>query len=64
MHFDYNESENLTDSSLHHIFESENFRFTFFYEKMPNLRSEVWEISKLKKMVGNSLDTLLVIARE
>jgi len=28
-------SENFyfSDSSLHHIFESENFRFPFFYEK-------------------------------
>ena len=24
-------------SSRHHIFESENFRFTFFYEKEPTL---------------------------
>ena len=29
----YYESENFTDSSLHHIFESENFSFPFFYEK-------------------------------
>ena len=27
------QSENFTDSFLHHIFESENFRFPFFYEK-------------------------------
>ena len=26
----YNESENFSDSSLHHIFESENFRLPFF----------------------------------
>ena len=29
----YYESENFSDSSLHHIFESENFRFSFFFEK-------------------------------
>ena len=27
------ERENFSDSSLHHIFESENFRFPFSYEK-------------------------------
>ena len=27
------EGENLSDSSFHHIFKSENFRFPFFYEK-------------------------------
>ena len=27
------EKENFFDSSLHHIFESENFRFPFSYEK-------------------------------
>ena len=30
----YYESENFTDSSLQHIFESENFRFPLFYEKV------------------------------
>ena len=30
----YYESENFTDSSLQHIFESENFRFPLFYEKI------------------------------
>ena len=29
----YYESVNCSDSSLHHIFESENFRFPFYYEK-------------------------------
>ena len=29
----YYESETFADSSLHHIFESENFRFPFSYEK-------------------------------
>ena len=27
----YYETENFSNSSLHHIFESENFRFPFFY---------------------------------
>ena len=27
------EEENFSDSSFHHIFESESFRFPFFYEK-------------------------------
>ena len=31
--FTYYESEHLTDSSLHHIFESENCRFPFFLKK-------------------------------
>ena len=29
MQFTFNESENSSDSSLHDIFESENFRFLF-----------------------------------
>ena len=29
----YYEGENFSDSSFHHIFEPENFRFPFFYEK-------------------------------
>ena len=29
----YYQSENFTNSFLHHIFESENFRFPFFDEK-------------------------------
>ena len=36
--------ENFTDSFLQHIFESENVRFPFFYEKYNNLRSEMWKI--------------------
>ena len=32
----------FSDSTLHHIFESENFRFPFLYEKKkPNLGSEM-----------------------
>ena len=30
---EYYESEKNFDSSFHHIFESENFRFPFSYEK-------------------------------
>ena len=41
------ESDNFSNSSLHRIFESENFRF-------PNLGSEMWKI-KLQKIVGNLL---------
>ena len=38
-----NRTETLaTQAILHHIFESENFRFPFLYEKYPNLRSEMW----------------------
>ena len=34
MHFNvYYERENFSDFSLQHIFESENFRCPFFYEK-------------------------------
>ena len=40
--------------SLHQIYESENFRFPFFYEKKPNLGSEMQKI-KLQKIVGNLL---------
>ena len=32
--------KNFFDSSLHHIFESENFRF-LLYEKYPNLGNEM-----------------------
>ena len=34
----------ISDSSLHHIFESENCRFLSSYEKQPNLGSELWKI--------------------
>ena len=37
----YYESENISDSSLHHIFESKNFKFPFLFEKKPNLDSEM-----------------------
>ena len=40
--------------SLHQIYESENFRFPFFYEKKPNLGSEMQK-RKLQKIAGNLL---------
>ena len=43
------ESEIFFDTSLHHIFESNHFRFSFPYEKQPNLGYEMWKI----KLVGN-----------
>ena len=42
----------ISDSPLRDIFESENFRFPFFYEKWSNLGSEMWKI-KLQKILGN-----------
>ena len=32
----YYKSQNFSAPSFHHIFETENFRFPFFYEKQPN----------------------------
>ena len=49
--------ENFSDSSFHHIFESENFNFPFFYEKKPNRGSEMLKI-KLQKILGNLLNEL------
>ena len=34
----------------HHTFESENFRFPFFYGKYPNLGSEIWKIKRQKNV--------------
>ena len=42
----------ITDSSLYHILECENFRFPFSYDKKPNLRSEMWKI-ELQNIVVN-----------
>ena len=50
-------SENFAHSSLHRILESENFRFSFLYEKQLNLGSEMGKI-KPQKTVGNLLDKL------
>ena len=53
----YHESENFADSSLHHIFESENFSFLFSTKN-----SLTWGVKceniKLTKIVGNLLDEL------
>ena len=34
MHLKFYKGENFTDSFLHHIFESENLRLSFFYENI------------------------------
>ena len=34
----------------HNTFESENFRFPFFYGKYPNLGSEIWKIKRQKNV--------------
>ena len=47
----------ITDSSLYHILECENFRFPFSYDKKPNLRREMWKI-ELQNIVVNLLDKL------
>ena len=51
------ESENFSNSSLHPVFESENFRFPFNYEKWPNLGSKMWKI-RLQKIVADLLEKL------
>ena len=48
MQLKFYQGENFADSSLHHIFESENFRLSFFYENIitcgaRELRSETFE---------------------
>ena len=45
-------SDSFSDSSLRRIFDSENFRFPFFYEKWANMGREMGKI-KLQKIVGN-----------
>ena len=35
----------IVDSSLHHIFEYENFRFRFPYDKWLNLGCDMWKIN-------------------
>ena len=50
----YYKSENFSDSSPQHIFESENFRFPFLYEKYPRLQKIVGNLlNKLRKMYIN-----------
>ena len=41
----YHESENFSDSSLHHIVGSQNFTLPFLYKKQPNLGSEMWKLN-------------------
>ena len=43
----HNDGENCFDSSLHHLFKSENFRFTFSYKIVGNL------LDKLRKVYMN-----------
>ena len=41
-YYERNNRNSFSDSSLHYIFESENFGFPFFfYKKWPNLGSEM-----------------------
>ena len=44
----YFKGKNFSDSFLHHIFEFENFRFSFFYEKWPKLGIK-YKKKKLRK---------------
>ena len=55
--FKFYEGENFSDSSIHRIFESENFRFPFPVKKKLNPGSEMQKI-KLQEMVGNLLGKL------
>ena len=41
----YDKKKKIVDSSLHHIFEYENFRFRFPYDKWPNLGCDMWKIN-------------------
>ena len=48
-------------SSLYYVFESENLRFSFFYENMPNLGGEMWKILKISpQVIQNSRQYLLL----
>ena len=48
-------------SSLPYVFESENFRFSFFYENKPNLGGEMWKILKISpQVIQNSRQYLLL----
>ena len=50
----YNKRENFSDSSVHHIFESEKFKFPFFTK-----HGLIWAVKceklTLQKIVGNLL---------
>ena len=62
MQFNVSQSENFSDSSLHHIFKSENFRFPFATKNSLTWR-EIWK-NKLKKIVGRLLDKLRKLSHE
>ena len=53
MHLLYYESEKFTDSSVHHIFESEILGFRFSKKN----KSDMWKI-RVKKIAGNLLHEL------
>ena len=42
----YYESETFSNSSCHHIFESENFRFPFLYKEYRNRKENRRELIK------------------
>ena len=50
----YNERENFCDSSLHHIFESENFKFSFFTK-----HSLTWAVKNGKLTLHKIIENLL-----
>ena len=49
------EGENFSDSSFHHILESENFRFPFFenFTRMERSSRTFFAVLKLDKILGN-----------
>ena len=53
----FKESKNFSDFSLYRIFESENFKGSLLYEKLPKVGSEKRKII-LQKIVENLLDKL------
>ena len=55
----YNKGENFSDSSqpLHHIFESENFRFRFL------LRTEIYQISCENCMLMDGRPGILAVLK-
>ena len=54
-HLTYYESETFSNSSLYHIFESENFRFPFFYEIYPDFGSKMWNLNFRKSKGFNEI---------
>ena len=55
----FKESKNFSDFSLYRIFESENFKGSLLYEKLPKVGSEKRKII-LQKIVENLLDGTVV----